>query len=116
VATIATILFPDEPAAFDIDAQPETITSDGNEDVFFNRAQMGLWVKNEQGVAIDVTIVAQSECNNEVLHTVEVSVLDGFEGFIAKELQSSRFNDASQRVHLNYSAAGLRVAAVRLGD
>ncbi len=113
MAALATIQFPAEPTAFDIDAHPDTYTSDGNDDTARLVSGLGLWVKNTTAGAIDVTLLAQNPCDHDETHPSLVTVPVGFEGFIATRLQASRFGDHSLDVTIQYSAPGLRIAAVK---
>ena len=111
---ITVINFPDEAGFFDIDAQGDVRDSDGAEDEFTNGGDVGVWVKNASGGQIDMTFPAQKACSHGFTHNSQAAIPDGFEGFVALRLESDRFNDSNSKTKIQYSAAGLRVAAVRL--
>ena len=115
MATLTPIQFPEQPTAFDIGAQAETVAADAAGDQFPNAGVTGFWVENTSGAQRTVTIAGQLNCDHGFLHDAPVAVPDGFTGFIASKLLENRFSPGVTEVQVTYdNEAGLRVAAVRL--
>lgn len=115
MAALILVAFPDEPAAFDITADPGFVAADDvNGDTFQNDGKTGLYVENPTGAAITVTVVGARKSDQGFLNDAVVSVPTLFKGFVATEFENNRFSDAAGLVSLTYSAIGLNVAAVRL--
>lgn len=115
MAVLSIVAFPNEPIAFDITAQAGFVAAAyPGGDTFENVGRVGLYVRNTSGSTRTITIAAQRPCNHGFTHNSVISVPDGFEGFVATELENDRFNSPAGVVSLTYSAAGLNLAAVRL--
>lgn len=114
MAVLSVVEFPNEPIAFDITAQTGFVAAAVGGDTFENKGRTGLYVRNSSGSSKTLTIVAQRQCNHGFSHNAVITVANGFEGFVATELENDRFNTAAGIVSLTYSAVGLDVAAVRL--
>lgn len=114
MAVLSVVVFPTEPIAFDITAQPGFVAAAALGDTFENKGRTGLYVRNASGSSKTLTIVAQRQCNHGFSHNAVITVANLFEGFVATEFENDRFNSPAGVVSLTYSAAGLDVAAVRL--
>lgn len=114
MAALDIVSFPDEPAAFDIEADDGYVVADHVAgDTFPNDGKTALYVNNGTGGPITVTAVAARRCNHGTLHNAAIAVPAGFAGFVAMEFEADRFNADGNVVSLTYSGAGLSVAAVR---
>ena len=114
MALLTPIVFPDEPGAFDLKADPGFVAADDVAgDTFNNLGATGLYVENPTGGSIDLTLVGARRCNHGVLNDAAISIPAGFDGFVALDLETDRFSDLSSVVSMTYSAAGLNVGAVR---
>ena len=113
MATLTIIEFPDEPNDFDVKGDAGFVAAAVGGDSFRNGGNTGLYVENTSGGALTLTIVAAKLCNHGTLHDADIVVDNGFDGFVAMDLDNSRFSDSDGTVSLTYSAIGLNVGAVR---
>lgn len=80
-------------------------------DEFVNSGKAVLHVKNGSAGSINVTINSQTPCNYGVDHDLVVAVPAGAERIIGP-FAKSRFNDASEKVQISYSAVASVTVAV----
>ena len=113
MALLTIIDFPSEPNDFDIKGDAGFVAANAGGDTLKNDGQTGLYVQNTSGVSIDLIIDAPRKCSQGFLHDVTITVENLFDGFVALDLDSSRFSDDSGVVSLTYSQGGLNVGAVR---
>lgn len=72
-------------------------------DTFHNTGRAMLAVKNEGATSVTVTISSQVTCNQGFTHDLTVTVAAGATELIGP-FATARFNDASDLVHVAYSA------------
>ncbi len=111
---LTVIDFPDEPEAFDIEADAGFVSADAGGDTFTNDGKTMLYAKNTSGAGRTITVAAARQCSHGFSHNAAISVPDGFAGFVATDFENDRFSDAAGVVSMTYdNNVGLEVAAVR---
>ncbi|MFW6015305.1 MAG: hypothetical protein ACOCRK_02645 [bacterium] len=86
----------------DLDGVELTYTTATTEDTFNNNYDnIILFLKNTDTSTHTATLVAQKECNQGFLHDQEIDV-SAEEVRIITDIDSSRFNDENNEVHITY--------------
>jgi hypothetical protein len=89
-------------------------TASAGGDTFSNDGNTWLHIKNGGASSITVTIDSKTPCNQGFDHDLTITILAGEDKY-SPRLEQSRFNDATGKVAVSYSAAtSVTVAAIGL--